>query len=98
RGRGKEMRAAVLHFGFAGLGALIAQSAAFADNAPSIGVSRALGYVPDGEELLVRGDEVARHLRFRLERDEWTRRRRDDIELEGLEPCLPLLGAEAAPA
>jgi len=98
RGSGKEMRAAVLHFGFAGLGALIAQSAAFADNAPSIGVSRALGYVPDGEELVVRRDEVVRHLRFRMERDEWARRRREDIELVGLEPCLPLLGAEAAPA
>jgi RimJ/RimL family protein N-acetyltransferase len=97
-GNGKEMRAAVLHFGFAGLGARIAQSSAFADNASSIGVSRALGYVSDGEELVVRRDEVVRHLRFRLERDEWARRRRDDIELEGLEACVPLLGAEAAPA
>lgn len=98
RGNGKEMRAAVLHFGFKGLGALIAQSTAFMDNAPSIGVSRALGYVPDGEELVVRRDEVVRHLRFRLEREEWARRWRDDIELVGLEPCLPLLGAEATPA
>jgi RimJ/RimL family protein N-acetyltransferase len=92
-GSGKEMRAAVLHFAFAGLGAVIAQSAAFVDNAPSIGVSRALGYVSDGEELVLRRDEAVRHLRFRLERDEWARRRRDDIELDGLEPCLSLLGA-----
>jgi hypothetical protein len=47
---------------------------------------------------VVRRDEVVRHLRFRLEREEWARRRRDDIELAGLEPCLPLLGAEAASA
>lgn len=93
RGRGKEMRAAVLHLAFAGLGCLIAQTAAFADNAPSLGVSRALGYGPDGEDLALRRGEASRHLRLRLERDEWERRRRDDIVLEGLEPCLPLLGA-----
>jgi RimJ/RimL family protein N-acetyltransferase len=99
RGCGKEMRAAVLHFAFAGLDALIAQSSAFADNGPSIGVSRALGYVDDGEELAVRRGVPARHVRFRLERAEWERRRRDDIVLEGLEPCLELLGACArAPA
>ena len=41
RGRGREMRAAVLHLAFAGLGCLIAQTAAYADNGPSLGVSRA---------------------------------------------------------
>ena len=95
RGCGSEMRAAVLHLAFAGLGGLIARSAAFADNAASIAVSRALGYVPDGEELVVRRGVACRHVRFRLERGEWERRRRDDIVLEGLEPCLPLLGATA---
>ncbi|HEY7199550.1 MAG TPA: GNAT family N-acetyltransferase [Candidatus Dormibacteraeota bacterium] len=93
RGLGKEMRAAVLHLAFAGLGALIAQSSAFADNGPSIGVSRALGYADDGEELTARRGQASRHLRFRMERDEWERRRRDDIVLEGVEPCLALLGA-----
>jgi RimJ/RimL family protein N-acetyltransferase len=93
RGNGKEMRAAVLHLAFAGLGALIAQTSAFADNAASLGVTRALGYVPDGEELVVRRGSASRHLRFRLERDEWELRRRDDITLERLGPCLPVLGA-----
>ena len=93
RGIGKEMRAAVLHLAFDGLGARMARSAAFADNAASLGVSRALGYVLDGEELAARRGEAARHLRLRLERDEWRRRRRDDILVAGLEPCLPLLGA-----
>lgn len=92
KGIGKEMRAAALHLAFAGLGGLIAQTSAFADNAASLGVTRALGYVRDGEELVVRRGVASRHLRFRLERDEWERRRRDDIVLEGLEPCLPLLG------
>jgi RimJ/RimL family protein N-acetyltransferase len=95
RGCGTEMRAAVLHFAFAGLGGLVAHTAAFSDNGPSLGVSRALGYAADGEELAPRRGEAARHVRFRLEREEWERRRRDDIVLEGLEPCLPMLGAAA---
>lgn len=93
RGIGKEMRAAVLHLAFAGLGARVAESGAFADNAASLAVSRALGYAANGEDLRVRRGEAARHLAFRLERAEWERRRRDDIVLEGVEPCLPLLGA-----
>jgi len=94
RGIGKEMRAAVLHLGFAGLGARLARSAAFADNAASLGVSRALGYIDDGEELALRRGAAARHVRLRLRREDWERRRRDDIVIEGLEPCLRLLGAE----
>ena len=30
--------------------------------------------------------------RFLLTRDAWQPTRRDDIEIEGLAPCLPLLG------
>ena len=40
--------------------------------------------------------ETARDLlasRFKLERVDWERRRRDDIVIENLEPCLPLFGA-----
>ena len=86
------MRAAVLHLAFDGLGAVFARSAAFADNAASLGVSRAMGYVIDGEELSLRRGTASRHLRLRLERAEWERRRRDDVVIEGLEPCLPILG------
>ena len=92
RGIGKEMRAAVLHLAFAGLGAVIARSAAFADNAASLSVSRAMGYVIDGEELTLRRGTASRHIRLRLERHEWERRRRDNVVIEGLEPCLPILG------
>lgn len=97
RGIGKEMRAAVLHLAFAGLGARVAVSGAFADNAASLAVSRALGYAANGEDLKERRGEAARHLLLRLDRAEWERRRRDDIVLEGVEPCLPFLGA-AQPA
>ena len=96
QGLGKEMRAAVLHLAFAGLGAEVAISAAFLDNASSIGVSRSLGYEDDGYYICMRRGEAARQIRFRLERAAWEQRRRDDIVIEGLEPCLPVLGLGAA--
>src|SRR5688572_1100784 len=49
QGFGKEMRAAVLHFAFAGLDAQRCVSGAWHDNAPSLGVSRSLGYVENGD-------------------------------------------------
>jgi ribosomal protein S18 acetylase RimI-like enzyme len=48
QGIGKEMRAAVLALAFDRLGAEIAETEAFVDNPASAGVSRALGYVPNG--------------------------------------------------
>ena len=42
------MRAAVLAFAFDGLGAQVAESSAFLDNAASNAVSRALGYEENG--------------------------------------------------
>ena len=49
QGLGKEMRQAILHLAFAGLGAQEAHSGAFFDNAPSLATSRAVGYEPNGE-------------------------------------------------
>lgn len=94
RGIGKEMRTAVLHFAFDGLGALEAHTSAFVDNPSSQGVTRALGYVPNGTFLDDREGETTRHVRFVLSRDDWLARRRDDITIDGLEPCLPMLGAD----
>lgn len=48
KGFGREMRAAIPHLGFAGLGAKEADSEAFIDNQASLGVSRSLGYDPNG--------------------------------------------------
>lgn len=48
RGFGKEMRAAVALYAFDWLGAEVAESAAAAWNAQSLGVSRSLGYRPNG--------------------------------------------------
>ena len=92
RGLGKEMRAAVLHLAFAGLGAERAVSAAFEDNAASLAVSRSLGYVENGDGIHSRRGRPARRINLLLLRSEWERRRRDDIQIEGLEACLPLFG------
>lgn len=101
RGIGKEMRAAVLHFGFAGLAAERATTGAWEDNPASQRVTSALGYEPNGVTVLPRPrlqdgqpgeDEPVRELLYALNRERWEQQRRDDIEIVGLEPCLALLG------
>lgn len=96
KGIGKEMRVAILHLAFEGLGAERAQSSAREDNASSIGVSRALGYEDNGDEVLVVDGEAQREIRFVMTRDRWRDRRRDDIVIEGLAPCLAFLGLEGS--
>jgi RimJ/RimL family protein N-acetyltransferase len=91
RGIGTEMRAAVLHLAFAGLGAEEAHSGSFADNPASAAVSRHNGYEPNGEEIVDREGEPARMQRWVLTRAKWAPQRRDDITIEGLHACLPLL-------
>lgn len=92
RGFGREMRSAVLHLAFAGLGAEEATSAAFTDNPASLAVSARLGYRPDG----VQRDNVQGRLRvtrrLRLSRADWERTDRPAVELTGLGPCLPEFG------
>jgi RimJ/RimL family protein N-acetyltransferase len=92
KGIGKEMRAAILHLAFAGLGAQRAISAAFEDNPASIAVSKALGYAENGDEIKARRGKPARSIRFVLTRSEWERRRRNDIEIHGLDACLAMFG------
>jgi RimJ/RimL family protein N-acetyltransferase len=92
RGIGKEMRAAILHLLFAGLDALRAESGAFADNEASLGVTRSLGYRDNGELMIDREGSRTRELMFVLDRGDWEARRRDDIAIVGLAPCLPLFG------
>ena len=92
QGIGREMRAAILHFAFEGLGAERAISEAFEDNPASLAVSRALGYVDNGDEVMPRRGRPARLIRLRLNRATWERNRRDDIRIYGLEACLPMFG------
>jgi RimJ/RimL family protein N-acetyltransferase len=92
-GIGTEMRAAMLHLAFAGLRALRAETGAWDDNAASLGVNRKLGYRPNGDHLHVVEDRARRQLSFVLHREDWEQQVRDHIEIEGLAPCLVLLGA-----
>jgi RimJ/RimL family protein N-acetyltransferase len=92
RGVGTEMRAAVLHLAFAGLAAREAASEAFADNQASNRVSEALGYEPDGTSWATRRGDAAPLKRWKLTRERWETTRRTDIELVGVQECLPVLG------
>jgi RimJ/RimL family protein N-acetyltransferase len=95
RGIGAEMRAAVLHLGFVGLGGVRAISGAFEDNPASMAVSRKLGYADNGWTIEEREGRPARLQHFALLREEWEAQRRDDITIAGLEPCLPFLGLDS---
>ena len=96
QGIGTEMRAAVLHLAFAGLGAREATSGAFTHNTASEHVSRKLGYRPDGIERYVVRGETATSQRLRLSRADWEAHRTVPVAIEGLEPCLAQLGATVA--
>ena len=68
-----------------------ARSYAFADNTASLRVSEKIGYRRDGTALRARRGEAAQDVRLLLDhaafrRPVWT------LEVEGVEPCLPLLG------
>jgi RimJ/RimL family protein N-acetyltransferase len=95
RGIGTEMRAATLHLGFAGFGARRATTSAFADNGASLGVTRHLGYAPNGTSIGIRREEPGEQLHFVLTREAWAARRRDDIELVALEGARDQLGIAA---
>lgn len=92
QGLGSEMRAAILHLAFAGLGAREAGSDAFTDNAPSNRVSQRLGYERNGTDWDSRRGRPAQIQRWRLTREVWERNRRDDIQLGNVAECLPVLG------
>ncbi|WP_329147007.1 GNAT family N-acetyltransferase [Streptomyces niveus] len=92
RGIGTEMRAAVLHLAFEGLGARSMTSGAMADNARSLRVSEKLGYRPDGREVLSVRGEARDHRRLRLDRAGWEAHRTVPVELHCLEPSLALFG------
>lgn len=91
QGLGKEMRAAILHFLFVGLEAERAISGAWHDNASSMGVSKSLGYVENGEEIRIRRDTPDRLVHLLLTRERWEPQRRDDIEIVGLDACRDML-------
>jgi RimJ/RimL family protein N-acetyltransferase len=94
QGFGREFRHALLHLAFAGLGATEATTGAWSDNGPSLGVTRRLGYEPNGVFPGIQGDQRGELHRFRMSRAHWETIRRDDIELVGVEPVVGFLGLD----
>ena len=95
RGLGKAMRAAVLALAFGPLGARCAITSAWIDNSASLGVSRALGYQPNGQHWHRRADGVGAgamaHLR--LTREDWLASGAgDSVQMSGFEACRPYFG------
>ncbi|WP_131742359.1 GNAT family N-acetyltransferase [Actinomadura roseirufa] len=93
RGVGTEMRAAVLHLAFAGLGAESAVTSALVGNAASAAVSRRLGYRENGVARTLVRDALRHDQRFALDRGGWARHRAVPVEIEGLDACLADFGA-----
>lgn len=95
KGFGKEFRQACLHLGFAGLGGEYAYTSAYHDNGPSLGVTRRLGYTQTGIRRNVRRGQPDELHEYLMPRSHWEQTlRRDDIQIQGLDECLPLLGLE----
>jgi RimJ/RimL family protein N-acetyltransferase len=92
KGFGKELRMATLTLGFDGFDAEEATTGAFRDNAASLGVTRSLGYEPNGTLRHERRGELAESLRFRMSRTHWETIRRDDITLHGVDAAKAFLG------
>jgi RimJ/RimL family protein N-acetyltransferase len=90
RGVGTEMRAAALELAFRGLGAQLARSGAVDGNVASLRVSEKLGYREVGRGRVAPRGVALPHTDVALRREDW--RAPVDVEIEGLEPCLPLFG------
>jgi RimJ/RimL family protein N-acetyltransferase len=92
RGFGKEMRAGLLTLAFDGLGAQLAETEAFLDNAASNAVSRALGYEENGFGSLAPEGVARETQRFRMTADAWHSRPRPPVTIEGLDACRDIFG------
>lgn len=81
RGIGTRMRQAICAFTFDELGATEITSGAFVDNPASLGVSRKVGYRPNGIDRKVRRGVLAEHQNLVLRPDDLVRG--DPIEVAG---------------
>jgi RimJ/RimL family protein N-acetyltransferase len=93
RGIGTEMRAAALAFAFDHLGAVRARSSAYVRNRASLRVSERLGYRHDGTSSVVRRGLPTEEVRLLVTPEtfvgpDWK------LEVERLDTCRPLLGAQ----
>jgi RimJ/RimL family protein N-acetyltransferase len=92
RGIGREMRAAILHFGFVCLQATVAESGAYQDNLASLGVSRSLGYEETGQFTVERRGRSAERVSLRLTRAQWELTSRPNVRVDGVDHCLNFFG------
>jgi RimJ/RimL family protein N-acetyltransferase len=96
QGLGTEARAAILALAFEGLGAQAAESGYLEGNAVSARVSQKLGYRETGDDFFAIEGKRLREIKVRCTPETWVR---DlvPVTIEGLEPCLGLLGVGELP-
>jgi RimJ/RimL family protein N-acetyltransferase len=96
RGRGlaTAMRTAVLALAFDHLGAVAAVSSAEVGNAPSLAVSRRLGYADNGLSRTNSPNGVIELQHVRLLAETW-RAAGHQVQIDGAEACLPWFGLDA---
>ncbi|WP_425514224.1 GNAT family N-acetyltransferase [Deinococcus aestuarii] len=87
QGYGTGARIALLHFAFENLGAVAARTEVFQENAASQGVSRKLGYRPDGLSRDVLDGQVIVSDRLRLTRERWRRPPHVSVTVTGFDQC-----------
>ncbi len=97
RGIGSEMRSAILHLAFEGLGAAEAHSEAAIDNVGSNAVSERLGYERNGTAWATHQGKPVLGQCWRIERETWAARRREDITMSGVAECRIALGLQERP-
>ncbi|GAA0797067.1 GNAT family N-acetyltransferase [Spirilliplanes yamanashiensis] len=98
RGYGTEARAGLLTPAFDHPGARAARTEVFQDTHASQGVSRKLGYEPDGVSVDARDGAAVVSDRLRLTRQRWARVPRPAVEVRGVRPCRALFGAPPDPS
>ncbi|MFC7550338.1 GNAT family N-acetyltransferase [Plantactinospora sp. GCM10030261] len=92
KGYGTEARIGLLTLAFDHLGARAARTEVFQDNHASQGVSRKLGYEPDGISVDARGDEALVSDRLRLTRERWAERQGPAARVDGMAVCRSMFG------
>lgn len=97
RGLGTEMRAAVLHPAFAGLGARAARTAVLDGSAASRRITERLGHRPDGADRVAVRGAARTEERFMPDRAAWESHRRVGARAEGVASCAAMFGAEKFP-
>jgi RimJ/RimL family protein N-acetyltransferase len=92
QGYGTEARIGLLTLAFEHLGAEAALSEVFQDNHASQGVSRKLGYQPDGISVDARDGEAVVSDRLRLTRQRWHEQPRPAVTVTGVDACRSAFG------